>query len=211
MRDVIKTQSGRSMIEMLGVLAVIGILTVAGIFGYQKAIMKSRVNKTIEVAALSLQKYADFTLKNTRGMDVSGENAMADASTVGLSDTCNLVDSEIEDGYSVCDVPLGEMFLTFQDKGNDTYNYMLFVTLVDDDIEACKDFLVQGWDQIIPPEWQNNAVISVKSDSGYEVVYPEGFKGVTPTSIASVCNSVCPKSEEYCAVIFDIGGIQGGI
>ena len=43
-----KTESGRSMIEMLGVLAIIGVLSVGGIAGYSKAMMKYRTNKTIE-------------------------------------------------------------------------------------------------------------------------------------------------------------------
>ena len=42
------TQSGRSMIEMLGVLAIIGVLSVGGIAGYSKAMMKYRINKTID-------------------------------------------------------------------------------------------------------------------------------------------------------------------
>ena len=41
-------ENGRSMIEMLGVLAIIGVLSVGGIAGYSKAMMKYRTNKTIE-------------------------------------------------------------------------------------------------------------------------------------------------------------------
>ena len=41
-------QNGRSMIEMLGVLAIIGVLSVGGIAGYSKAMMKFKINKTIE-------------------------------------------------------------------------------------------------------------------------------------------------------------------
>ena len=41
-------ESGRSMIEMLGVLAISGVLSVGGIAGYSKAMMKYRTNKTIE-------------------------------------------------------------------------------------------------------------------------------------------------------------------
>ena len=41
-------QSGRSMIEMLGVLAIVGVLSVGGIAGYSKAMQKYRTNKTIE-------------------------------------------------------------------------------------------------------------------------------------------------------------------
>jgi type II secretory pathway pseudopilin PulG len=41
------TDNGRSMIEMLGVLAIIGVLSVGGLFGYSKAIERYRVNETI--------------------------------------------------------------------------------------------------------------------------------------------------------------------
>ena len=37
---------GRSMIEMLGVLAIIGVLTVGGIAGYTKAMNRYRLNET---------------------------------------------------------------------------------------------------------------------------------------------------------------------
>lgn len=39
-------QSGRSMVEMLGVLAIIGVLSVGGIAGYAKAMQKYKLNKT---------------------------------------------------------------------------------------------------------------------------------------------------------------------
>lgn len=37
-------QSGRSMIEMLGVLAIVGVLSIGGIAGYSKAMQKQRIN-----------------------------------------------------------------------------------------------------------------------------------------------------------------------
>ena len=42
------TQSGRSMVEMLGVLAIVGVLSVGAIAGYSKAMMKYRLNKQAE-------------------------------------------------------------------------------------------------------------------------------------------------------------------
>ena len=36
------------MIEMLGVLAIIGVLSVGGIAGYSKAMMKYKINKTVD-------------------------------------------------------------------------------------------------------------------------------------------------------------------
>jgi len=38
-------QTGRSMVEMLGVLAIIGVLSVGAIAGYQKAMFKYKLNK----------------------------------------------------------------------------------------------------------------------------------------------------------------------
>ncbi len=38
-------QSGRSMIEMLGVLAIIAVLTVGGIAGYSKAMQQWKMDK----------------------------------------------------------------------------------------------------------------------------------------------------------------------
>ncbi|MCI7421315.1 MAG: type II secretion system GspH family protein [Alphaproteobacteria bacterium] len=41
-------EKGRSMIEMLGVLAIIGVLSVGGIAGYSKAMEKFKLDKAIE-------------------------------------------------------------------------------------------------------------------------------------------------------------------
>ncbi len=43
------TQSGRSMIEMLGVLAIIGVLSAGGIAGYSMAMKNYKANKAMEV------------------------------------------------------------------------------------------------------------------------------------------------------------------
>ena len=41
-------EKGRSMVEMLGVLAIIGVLSVGAIAGYSKAMMKYKLNKQAE-------------------------------------------------------------------------------------------------------------------------------------------------------------------
>lgn len=47
--NTLKTnESGRSMIEMLGVLAIIGVLSVGGIAGYSKAMNKFKTNKVAD-------------------------------------------------------------------------------------------------------------------------------------------------------------------
>ena len=47
----LKSQSGRSMVEMLGVLAIIGVLSIGGIAGYTMAMNRYRANEVLSVAA----------------------------------------------------------------------------------------------------------------------------------------------------------------
>lgn len=59
-RHNLKAQSGRSMIEMLGVLAIIGVLSVGGLVGYSKAMERYRVNETIN--------QVNYIVQNTRNL-----------------------------------------------------------------------------------------------------------------------------------------------
>ena len=52
-----KSQSGRSMVEMLGVLAIIGVLSVGGIAGYSLSMRRHRANQVVDI----LSKYALIT------------------------------------------------------------------------------------------------------------------------------------------------------
>ena len=46
-----KSQSGRSMVEMLGVLAIIGVLYVGGIAGYSLSMRRHRANVIVDYAS----------------------------------------------------------------------------------------------------------------------------------------------------------------
>ena len=67
---IVNNENGRSMIEMLGVLAIIGVLSVGGIAGYSKAMMKYKINKTIEQITLIAGNVRTFfsTQKNYYGL-----------------------------------------------------------------------------------------------------------------------------------------------
>lgn len=47
-------QTGRSMVEMLGVLAIIGVLSIGGIAGYSKAMTKYKVSKALDQISMIL-------------------------------------------------------------------------------------------------------------------------------------------------------------
>lgn len=56
-----RNENGRSMIEILGVLAIIGVLSVGGIYGYKVAVQKHRANEIVQTASIlaTLSQSAD--------------------------------------------------------------------------------------------------------------------------------------------------------
>ena len=71
----VKSQSGRSMVEMLGVLAIIGVLSVGGIAGYSLSMRRHRANGVVDLAAkyalvnygICQQKIMDGTISDVTG------------------------------------------------------------------------------------------------------------------------------------------------
>lgn len=62
-------ESGRSMVEMLGVLAIIGVLSIGGIAGYTVAMNRYRANEILDTAA----KLAVIGM--TKNINGAGNNA----------------------------------------------------------------------------------------------------------------------------------------
>ena len=86
--DRVRAEVGRSMIEMLGVLAIIGVLSVGGIAGYSKAMEKFKYNKIT-------QEYTDLIFGllpfiNTLP-DQNGENNVVNEGITELADSLNLI------------------------------------------------------------------------------------------------------------------------
>ena len=97
-------ENGRSMIEMLGVLAIIGVLSVGGIAGYSKAMTKYRINKTIEQITLIAGNIRSFLGKqgNYIGVRCSGFNCNSNGCQ-GSSGVINSDGNPTED-YNGCPV-----------------------------------------------------------------------------------------------------------
>jgi len=85
-------QTGRSMVEMLGVLAIIGVLSVGGIAGYSKAMSKFKMSKAMDQISMTVanirtlysgqRNYAGLTNLSANQMglipsDMSGGQATA--------------------------------------------------------------------------------------------------------------------------------------
>ncbi len=108
------TQSGRSMIEMLGVLAIIGVLSVGGIAGYSKAMMKYRINKSIEQISLISQNVRSFfaSQRNYGGLDSAYSNGLS------LIKKAKLVPDEmIDEDNSYVDISLSRTHHIFNPFG----------------------------------------------------------------------------------------------
>ena len=69
-----KSQSGRSMVEMLGVLAIIGVLSVGGIAGYSLSMRRHRANGVVDIVS----KYALVTYGQCQQKVINGEAGKID-------------------------------------------------------------------------------------------------------------------------------------
>lgn len=67
-----KKEQGRSMVEMLGVLAIIGVLSIGGIAGYTMSINRHKANQIVDMGSkLSV-------LAQTKGVDPNNIQAVAE-------------------------------------------------------------------------------------------------------------------------------------
>lgn len=74
---MIKTnESGRSMIEMLGVLAIIGVLSVGGIAGYSKAMNKFKTNKVADNVSMLVANIKTLYAQQKTYKDLNNQSAV---------------------------------------------------------------------------------------------------------------------------------------
>ena len=64
MKKIKKNESGRSMVEVLGVLAIIGVLSVGGIAGYKVAMDEYKLNQVRNFLNLADLEYAKIWKEN---------------------------------------------------------------------------------------------------------------------------------------------------
>jgi len=129
-----KNENGRSMIEMLGVLAIIGVLSVGGIAGYSKAMLRYKVNKSIEQVSLISQNVRSFFApqRNYAGLDSANYR-----NTNGLSliKKAKLVPEEmIDESSSIVDNDMGLTHHIFNAFGG---GVVLWNDIQGASVEAC--------------------------------------------------------------------------
>ena len=138
MRNLYKNeQSGRSMVEMLGVLAIIGVLSVGGISGYSKAMAKYKLTKAQDQMAMIL---INLRTAYATSPDYSGLN---NAAAISL----NIVPSDmLPGGTGGSKGTIKNAFggdVTIAADGDASTNF----TITYDDLgkEACVSLLTSDW------------------------------------------------------------------
>ena len=99
---------GRSMIEMLGVLAIIGVLSVGGIAGYSKAMMQFKINKTKQqiteiitnVRTLYINQ-KDFDGLYSRGSSISNEILSNDSTDNAFGNEIAIDSSYLDNAFHI--------------------------------------------------------------------------------------------------------------
>ena len=160
-RQCALAQSGRSMIEMLGVLAIIGVLSVGGIMGYSKAMHRYRVNKTIEIMSKVFHNFDVITSTKIVG-DGDAFYEPEEMIKLGFIDKEDCPIGEGQWGDSVCELPIGQLdwdFYFFSNSENQYGNpnkfygeFWLDFTGANK-VEQCIDFVSHDWLSIIPRKW----------------------------------------------------------
>ena len=80
-----KNESGRSMVEMLGVLAIIGVLSVGGIAGYTMAMNRYRANEVVDMAnKYAVIAYSAYMTSKMMNNGTAAANAIPSFASTGL-------------------------------------------------------------------------------------------------------------------------------
>ncbi len=96
-------QSGRSMIEMLGVLAIVGILSAGGIAGYSMAMQNHKTNVLIERVQLIAQRTRELYSGDYSTLGGSGSEINKLINAGLITDKTNPFGGDLEMGRSATD------------------------------------------------------------------------------------------------------------
>ena len=180
-KEMIKSsqQSGRSMIEMLGVLAIIGVLSVGGIAGYSQAMAKFKVTKATD--------QIQTAVTNIRTLYASARNYGTINSAVLYN--AGAIGDEVCQGTANCPNPLntfggGFFFAPTTGTTAGAVNKGFTINYTNLPSEACTKLASYDWGDA------SSGLISVSVDAG-------------SSAVCSTANNSCPmdvaKTSTACA------------
>lgn len=193
-------QNGRSMVEMLGVLAVVGMLSVGGLAGYSKAMARHKLNKTIDAFEDVLQVLID-----AEESDSEKDLYVADADDIidyGILPECKKTQGVAGVGDYGCQLPIGVFEMEYIFDNSKNYSKGSLVVSFRD-VQSCIAFASSGVEKNIPRKWfkstgnSNSGGVSINGNVIYK---PEGSHPVNQVNISrvsSLCNQYCKNKPCY--------------
>ena len=188
-------QSGRSMIEMLGVLAIIGVLSIGGIAGYSKAMFKYKFNKTMDIVSNAIARLVELENSNLGSIFIETAQNLRDYSIIP---NCNPATN-----YT-CQQPLGKIHIFFQ---NPPASRDIGIYFAQHPYKSCVAFLNSKIYETIPDHWwypteegEDGGYIEVLTEEDEIVVYSKtGYvdskSELTTNDILDACQ-ICKDTEE---------------
>lgn len=201
-----KNEIGRSMIEMLGVLAITGVLGVSSLGAYSKAMEKYKINKTVSQVSEIVQNTRNaFSFHNSKGYSALDfiVKSMSDANYTNrkIADKVKLFPGDISSKNYVHE--FGGEIQYFADgliKKDDGKAFILEYYGVPK--EACIDLVTKDWNRnlgLVAMKVKSSVeAYSIQSDAlleSCETKYKQGVGlfcakdfPITPEQAVAVCN-----------------------
>ena len=130
-----KLQSGRSMVEMLGVLAIIGVLSIGGIAGYTLSMRRYRANNILDAVA----KYSVIAYSNCQKEVLNGTiNSLHECRSTNV---VSFADASIGDIPAGVDAILFSSVLEKASSGDTFSNAVILFKSGDEGKKLCQSAL----------------------------------------------------------------------
>ena len=167
-RPAMTNTLGRSIVEMLGVLAIVGVLSAGAMAGYSKAMFRHRVNQTIDIFSQVLQRFSELEQKGW-GKDIfigrEGGGSSVDLVKYGLLDTCQETTLPIDNTETTCRLPIGYLWMDFSGGGSSVIGWF---EIGFTDSKSCVAFASAGWENVMQPDlWEPTGFVMVGNKFAY--------------------------------------------
>ena len=137
-------ENGRSMVEMLGVLAIIGVLSVGGIAGYSKAMNKYKINKSTDQVSMLVANIR--TLFSSQGDYAGLSNGQAIKFGVVPNDMYTASSNNTyASNYDINNAFNGDVFIASADARGTGDNEAFIVSYNGLTAEACVTIATGDW------------------------------------------------------------------
>lgn len=170
-------QNGRSMIEMLGVLAIIGVLSVGGISGYSRAMAKYKLTKAQDQITMLLMNIRTAYATSPSYNGLTAQTATAYAIAPG-----DMI-VEADDGSNTLAGAFGGAVDVNSLGANNSYFYITMRALAQ---ESCRSLLTS--------DWGADGLVMIKAglDSGYTAPTNDEIPCTSNTAGGVFCTADLP-------------------